>query len=545
MTNQNLTIIKLDTWVKNNKNVLFKGKHGIGKTAIVKETFDRHKLNWLYFSASTMDPWVDFIGVPREKTEDKIPEQFEIIKELAKLDIKIANEWVQNNWKMSSESAHKIITHTLQRKQGLTYLDLIRPQNFANGEVEALFFDEYNRSPKKVRNAVMELIQFKSINGMKFPKLRIVWAAINPDDDENQVYDVEKIDPAQIDRFHVIHHLEYKPNKEWFINKYGEDLAESAIEWWEELPEEIQNNVSPRRLQYALDIYKENEGDIRDVLDFSSNVSKLNHYLTNGSTKKNLKKLIKSKNTDEAIAFLKNEDNYSSSLQHIANSKNLIGYFVPLMPKEKIAILMGSKEKEYSDIVDFIVHNLERVPVFKRVCSDIMTASSSGGIDKDLIKRIRTRLTESQVLGIDDSNINKIVEIKEKYFLYFSRFSDSDFSWEKTIKKLKEKPMKNSEIKMKIYDEIEKKIPNTQTAQEAIDTLELLNKIFIDSFASTLINSKSFANLTGIVNNCLTAIHKETNKDYNTIIIKYSSNFKELLAKINDAGLFDKIGIQI
>ena len=43
--------------------------------------------------------------------------------------------------------------------------------------------DEFSRAHKKVRNAVMELIQFKSINGRKFKNLKIVWAAINPDDD--------------------------------------------------------------------------------------------------------------------------------------------------------------------------------------------------------------------------------------------------------------------------------------------------------------------------------------------------------------------------
>ena len=41
-------------------------------------------------------------------------------------------------------------------------------------------FDELNRAKPKVRNAVMELIQFRSINGIKFNNLRMIWAAINP-----------------------------------------------------------------------------------------------------------------------------------------------------------------------------------------------------------------------------------------------------------------------------------------------------------------------------------------------------------------------------
>ena len=79
-----------------------------------------------------MHPWVDFIGVPKEKTDDN----------------------------------------------GNSYLDLVRPQEFQDDEVEAIFMDEFSSfTHKKVRNAVMELIQFKSINGRKFKNLKIVWAS--------------------------------------------------------------------------------------------------------------------------------------------------------------------------------------------------------------------------------------------------------------------------------------------------------------------------------------------------------------------------------
>ena len=182
---------------------------------------------------------LDFIGVPREQVEDKIPDQIDIIKEMAAIDFKIAVEWVQSNWKMSEDSSRKIVQHALNREQGITTLDLVRPKAFATGDVEALFFDEFNRSPKKVRNAVMELIQFKSINGMKFPNLKIVWAAINPDDEE-ETYDVEKLDPAQEDRFHITVAVPYRPNVDWFRKNYNPRLADAAIQWWDELKPEDQ-----------------------------------------------------------------------------------------------------------------------------------------------------------------------------------------------------------------------------------------------------------------------------------------------------------------
>ena len=51
-------------------NVLLTGEHGVGKTSIVKQAFEEKGLvlneSWLYFSGSTLDPWVDFIGIPKE-----------------------------------------------------------------------------------------------------------------------------------------------------------------------------------------------------------------------------------------------------------------------------------------------------------------------------------------------------------------------------------------------------------------------------------------------------------------------------------------------
>jgi hypothetical protein len=209
---------KTDFWIEQNLNVLLIGEHGIGKTAIIKDAFERNKLKWRYFSASTMDPWVDFVGVPKE----------------------------------------------VQGENGSSYLDLIQKQEFQDGSIEMLFFDEFNRAPDKVRNAVMELIQFRSINGRKLPNLKGVWAAINPYD-ENETYDVEELDPAQEDRFHIIYELPNEPNKQYFQEKFGARMGTRAVEWWHYLPDNLKRLVSPRRLDYAVDIYTKG-GDLEDVL---------------------------------------------------------------------------------------------------------------------------------------------------------------------------------------------------------------------------------------------------------------------------------------
>lgn len=304
---------KLELYLENEKNVLLSGLSGIGKTLVVLDVFKKSGLNWKYFSGSTLDPHIDFIGVPKE------------------IDGK---------------------------------LKLIRPEHFDEENVEAIFIDEFSRSPKAIRNAIMELIQFKSINGIKFPKLKVVWAAINPYDDDH-TYDVDRLDPAQKDRFHIQINVPYKIDIEYFKEKHG-DLS-VACEWWEELPEKIKLEVSPRRLDYALDIYKIN-GDLRDVLPESSHISKLINILSNGSIKDRINDVIANNYGKE---WIRNENNYSSAIDSIKQNKQWLEYFIPKMPKEKImACLMGDKEIEDYITSNYVINKeLQDVvnPCFKEI----------------------------------------------------------------------------------------------------------------------------------------------------------------------------------
>lgn len=225
-------ILKL--YAQNKVNVLLSGRHGVGKTEIIRSVFDEifGADGWAYFSASTMDAWVDFIGVPK----------------------------------------------AIDRGDGKMVLDLIRPARFEDGKLKALFFDEFNRAPAKVRNAVMELIQFKSINGKKFENLGVIWAAINPAD-EKKTYDVEELDPAQLDRFPVQINVPYKLDRAYMKNKHGL-IAVPFCDWWKSLKQDIQYEVSPRRLEESIKIHKM-KGDLTHVLPSSSNIKALLDAIAN------------------------------------------------------------------------------------------------------------------------------------------------------------------------------------------------------------------------------------------------------------------------
>jgi len=332
---------KLDFWIKNNLNVLFIGKHGVGKTSIVLQAFERNNLKWKYFSCSTLDPWVDFIGVPREQKD----------------------------------------------QNGQSYLDLVRPLEWTTDGIQAIFMDEYNRSHKKIRNAVMELIQFKSINGKKFNNLKIIWAAINPPDSEDMEYDVEKIDAAQRDRFHIYFNIPYKPDTLYFNNKFGNQISSGAIEWWNNLPSEIKNEVSPRRLDYALQIYTLG-GDIRDSLPTNSNVAKLLISIKRGSITEVLNKLLKPDTEEKKkYEFFANENDYSSSIDHILKNHSKFKQLIKYFPIEKISLIVQA----HPIVLSYIVSELKNIPVFQSVLSEIIVANKN----EKFIKIIKSKYSQA------------------------------------------------------------------------------------------------------------------------------------------------------
>lgn len=346
---------KLQFWIANRWNVLFEGKHGTGKTSMVIDAFEKANLRWRYFSAATMDPWVDFIGVPKER-------------------------------------------HT---STGASYLELIRPQEFQDDMVEALFFDEFNRAHKKVRNAVMELLQFKSINGRKYKNLKCIWGAINPAD-ESDTYDVEPLDPAQKDRFHIHIQVPYEPDMGFFNRTYG-DPGRAACMWWDRLPVEQQNLISPRRLDYAIGIFKA-DGDLRDVLPVSCNVPTLITYLTVGPVEDMMCEFMTKKNNDEAREFMANENVYRTAAGYINGANKLMSksktngsvtltamdpttirnFYLPLIPKEKLASLIVEKNDVANHCcMQWSIYKKTLITLFKAGCNKNLTDKIHSYINAD------------------------------------------------------------------------------------------------------------------------------------------------------------------
>lgn len=225
----------LDQSIKNHAegkrglNALLVGLHGTGKTTYIMDTAAAKGLKVALFTCSILDPYTDFVGVP-----------FQVI----------TNEGLP----------------TEER-----YLQKVRPK--AVDDCDLIFFDEINRAAPVVLNAMLEIIQFGTINGEKLPKLIGCWAAMNPPD---AGYDVNPLDPALVDRFDVFHEVKAKPSVKFMAQSMRTETAKALVKWWEGMDRGKRDNtdyISPRRLE-KIGIHYDTFGSFEDAIPASMTVER-------------------------------------------------------------------------------------------------------------------------------------------------------------------------------------------------------------------------------------------------------------------------------
>lgn len=221
------------SWLDANKNVLLIGDHGVGKTQSIVELAKKEGVNLKYYSCSTLDPYTDLVGVP-----------------------------------------------TVVEDENGKHLENVRPRDLDDAEL--LFLDELNRADEKVINALLEIIQFQTINGEPLPKLRCVWAAINP---PGSVYTVTELDPAVIDRFDVYHQVNPKADSNYLTSAgIRKEVAEVLVTWWRDQSRnrDQREAITPRRLE-KIGLLFEQTGQVKEAIPpwFNCDRNKLRELLTN------------------------------------------------------------------------------------------------------------------------------------------------------------------------------------------------------------------------------------------------------------------------
>lgn len=200
-----ITVNRVKAYIENEMNVLISGPAGTGKTSILQEAVKQLGMKMKYFSAQTLDPYVDLTGVPVPDLKNKT-------------------------------------------------LELLRPREI--DEADVIMFDELNRADDKTLNALFELIQFRSINGEKLPNLKCVVSAINPNDGD---YAVNDMDIALVDRFDVYMTANAHIDMPYFKKKFGINVASVVNSVWNDYEKKrvsaSRNSrnetayISPRRME--------------------------------------------------------------------------------------------------------------------------------------------------------------------------------------------------------------------------------------------------------------------------------------------------------
>lgn len=349
---------KLDLYVVNNFNVLFEGQRGVGKTSIISSTFEKAGLRVKYFSAPTMDPWTDLVGVPS----------------------------------------------TIVRDDGKEVLRLIPPEEFADDKYDVIFIDELNRAPKKVMNALMELMQFKTINGKKY-NIKMIWAAINPHT-EDEEYHVEPLDPAVKDRFHIHVNIPYEVDVDFFKKEHGQ-IGEIFCNWWDNQPEEIQKEISPRRLFEATKFHLSG-GDLADMIRVG-NTQKLKEDLKGATQLIILEKDFNSKIVGASKGIL--NKNYSVNVaNYFRNNRNVFDFFLPHLDKEWLSKEFLSKSKVHDLIMKIGSSSSENNHIAKDIIKDIVCMNPG---KNPFVKKNFEQFKEFMTEEVKQIYAQKEAEVKE------------------------------------------------------------------------------------------------------------------------------------
>ena len=229
---------------RNGVNVLITGPHGIGKTTMHDQLCKELGYKGAYINCPAADFFVDWLGIPAPEDE---PEFIRTVRWLANRGADyLATQYVKSQTGMVEDDCAQTVAF-INSQPSRRNLQFLRPRRMDG--VQFAFFDEINREadPRFV-DAVMELIQFKTINGEPLPDLKLVWAAQNP---PNSIYKVKELDTPVIDKFGAHIYIEGRPDRGYFLRAgYDEHVVTQVIHWYEkDLNDEQRLRCSPRMIE--------------------------------------------------------------------------------------------------------------------------------------------------------------------------------------------------------------------------------------------------------------------------------------------------------
>jgi hypothetical protein len=267
-------------------------------------------------------------------------------------------------------------------------------------------------------------------------------------------------------------------------------MCENSIDWWNDLDEKTKMKISPRRLDYTLQVYNAG-GDIRDVLPPDSNVSKLLVELKNGSYVKIMKTVFANKDAEEAKKFLAVRNNYDNTIEKIVKSDDLLSFFCPHIKEEDLVNLMANDKSVY----EHVVNNYD---TYEETIKDILDTNNQPKLSNKLrrepkVEQMANSLKAKVIankfakFSFGDIKLDSKPIVKNTYGVQFSSLSGQSFTnFINNTSTITDAVKMGTQYRVGIYHKILENITHNESYSDYMITLKVLADIICSSNSSSL-----------------------------------------------------------
>lgn len=261
---------------------LVSGKHGIGKSAIIKSIAEDLGGVCITVEGGTLKEG-EITGLPYQYKDEDGKITFRFLPYYAV-------ERIQNEEKRLFKEAKGVVdpSHMLNGDENQYARNHLTPKQrieaIRSGQIHLvlIFIDEINRTENTVYKELMNILLTRSVNGYQFPWWVLFVGAMNPST-QNSVYATNEMDPAQLDRFIKIKVIDHA--SEWLtygkkagispdILAFIKDNPKCLSSNDKELEDEEKPTPSPRGWD-MVDTLLASEPLLRDFFDEKENTPKV------------------------------------------------------------------------------------------------------------------------------------------------------------------------------------------------------------------------------------------------------------------------------
>ena len=179
---------------------LVSGKHGIGKSAMIKSIADDLGGVCITIEGGTLKEG-EITGLPYQYKDDNGATKFRFLPYYAVERIQNEEKRIfETQGGVLSDSSALVGDENRYAKNDLTVEERIQAIKTNKIKPVIIFIDEINRTENSVYKELMNILLTRSVNGYQFPWWVLFVGAMNPST-QNSVYATNEMDPAQLDRF--------------------------------------------------------------------------------------------------------------------------------------------------------------------------------------------------------------------------------------------------------------------------------------------------------------------------------------------------------